>query len=91
MAEIQITLHMPDEVYNQIKHQAEQSHRPIDAYLGERLALWLFPSRSQAVQPASGERNEALQRAIEEVKAAFAQAGAEQSTEIPAEFTQAIQ
>lgn len=62
MAEIKVTLHMPDEIYNQVKHEAEQSHRPIDAYLEERLALWLFLSHSQPA--ASGEGHEALQRAI---------------------------
>lgn len=91
MADETITLHVPDEIYNQIKHQAEQSHRPIEAYLGERLALWLFSSRPQTDQPAvSGKRNETLQHAIEEIEAAFARAGAEHSNEIPAELMQAI-
>lgn len=88
MAEKTITLHVPDEIYNQIRQQAERLHRPVDAYLEEWLPVWLaFP---QSLTGVRGEENKALQHAIEEVKAAFVQAGTEQSTEIPAELAHAI-
>lgn len=94
-----VTLDLPDEVYDQLRREAERANRTVDAYLSEGLSSGLLRPYLQGVAAAlrgngsvlqmKGARADGLREALERVVDAYLPAAADQAN-LPPDLAAAI-
>lgn len=94
-----VTLDLPDDVYNQLREEAERANQTVDQYLAESLSTGLLRPYLQGVHAAlqgkegvlqgQGARDDGLREALERVVDAYIQAATDQAS-LPADLAAAI-